>query len=108
VVGANAFAHESGIHAAGVIENSETFEPGVMTPQMVGAQREVVLGKHSGTHAVRQHLEDEGFDPSDEQVRAVTKKVKAHAAGDEVVTKSVLRAFAGEVGVERERGEVTA
>jgi len=108
VVGANAFAHESGIHAAGVIENSETFEPGVMTPQMVGAQREVVLGKHSGTHAVRQHLVDEGFDPTEQEVRAVTKKVKAHAAGDEVVTKSVLRAFAGEVGVERERGEVTA
>jgi len=108
VVGANAFAHESGIHAAGVIENSETFEPGVMTPEMVGAEREVVLGKHSGTHAVRQHLEDAGFAPSDDEVRAVTRKVKAHAADDEVVTEAVLRAFAGEVGVHRERGEVTA
>lgn len=108
VVGANAFAHESGIHAAGVIENSETFEPGVMTPEMVGAEREVVLGKHSGTHAVRQHLEDAGFVPSDDEVRAVTRKVKAHAADDEVVTQAVLRAFAGEVGVHRERGEVTA
>jgi len=110
VVGANAFAHESGIHAAGVIENSETFEPGVMTPEMVGTEREVVLGKHSGTHAVRQHLEDAGFAPSDEEVRAVTRKVKAHAAddGDAAVTRAVLRAFAGEVGVRRERGEVTA
>jgi len=108
VVGANAFAHESGIHAAGVIENSETFEPGVMTPEMVGAEREVVLGKHSGTHAVRQHLEDAGFAPTDDEVRAVTEKVKAHAADDEVVTEAVLRAFAGEVGVHRERGEVTA
>ena len=108
VVGANAFAHESGIHAAGVIENSETFEPGVMTPEMVGAEREVVLGKHSGTHAVRQHLEDAGFAPTDDEVRAVTRKVKAHAADEEVVTQAVLRAFAGEVGVHRERGEVTA
>ncbi|MDL0130929.1 2-isopropylmalate synthase [Halobacterium salinarum] len=108
VVGANAFAHESGIHAAGVIENSETFEPGVMTPEMVGAEREVVLGKHSGTHAVRQHLEDAGFAPTDDEVRAVTRKVKAHAADDQAVTEKVLKAFAGEVGVHRERGEVTA
>jgi 2-isopropylmalate synthase len=108
VVGANAFAHESGIHAAGVIENSETFEPGVMTPEMVGAEREVVLGKHSGTHAVRRHLEDAGFEPDDDEVRAVTRKVKAHASEDQAVTENVLKAFAGEVGVQRERGEVTA
>ncbi|MCD2204816.1 LeuA family protein [Halobacterium sp. KA-6] len=108
VVGAHAFAHESGIHAAGVIENSETFEPGVMTPEMVGAEREVVLGKHTGTHAVRDHLEDAGYDPTDEEVREVTKKVKAHAGDDEVVTDAVLRAFAGEVGIERATEEVTA
>ncbi|NIB99995.1 2-isopropylmalate synthase [Halobacterium sp. R2-5] len=108
VVGANAFAHESGIHAAGVLENSETFEPGVMTPEMVGAEREVVLGKHSGTHAVRDQLEEAGYDPTDEEVREVTKKVKAHAGDDEVVTDAVLRAFAGEVGVDRVTEEVKA
>jgi len=108
VVGANAFAHESGIHAAGVLENSETFEPGVMTPEMVGAEREVVLGKHSGTHAVRDQLEDAGYDPTDEEVREVTKRVKAHAGDDEVVTDAVLRAFAGEVGVDRLTEEVKA
>ncbi|WP_232702731.1 LeuA family protein [Halobacterium wangiae] len=108
VVGANAFAHESGIHAAGVIENSETFEPGVMTPEMVGAEREVVLGKHTGTHAVRQHLEEAGYDPTDTEVRAVTKKVKAHASDKDVVTEADLRAFAGEVGVERAAEEVRA
>ncbi len=108
VVGANAFVHESGIHAAGVIENSETFEPGVMTPEMVGAEREVVLGKHSGTHAIRRHLEEAGFEPTDDEVREITRKVKAHAADGDVVTDAVLRAFAGEAGVERERGEVTA
>jgi 2-isopropylmalate synthase len=108
IVGANAFTHESGIHAAGVIENSETFEPGVMTPEMVGAQREVVLGKHSGTHAVRKHLQEAGYDPSDTEVRAVTKKVKAHASDEDVVTEADLRAFAGEVGVERATEEVHA
>jgi len=108
VVGANAFAHESGIHAAGVIENSETFEPGVMTPEMVGAEREVVLGKHSGTHAVRKHLQEAGFDPTETEVRAVTRKVKGHASGERVVTEADLRAFAGEVGVERAGEEVRA
>ena len=62
VVGDNAFSHESGIHAAGVIENSDTFEPGVMTPEMVGARRQFVLGKHTGTHAVRMYLRDAGFE----------------------------------------------
>jgi len=52
VVGDNAFSPTSGIHAAGVIENSDTFEPGVMTPEMVGAERKLVMGKHTGTHSV--------------------------------------------------------
>ncbi|MFC3477242.1 LeuA family protein [Halobacterium litoreum] len=108
VVGANAFAHESGIHAAGVIENSETFEPGVMTPEMVGTEREVVLGKHSGTHAVRQHLREAGYDPTETEVREVTRKVKAHASDEGAVTDADVRAFAGEVGVERAQEEVSA
>jgi len=99
VVGDNAFAHESGIHAAGVIENSDTFEPGVMTPEMVGAERELVLGKHTGTHSVRQRLEEAGYDPSDEEVREVTRRVKDYAADDNRVTVSDLEAFASEVGV---------
>jgi 2-isopropylmalate synthase len=101
VVGDNAFAHESGIHAAGVIENSDTFEPGVMTPGMVGAERELVLGKHTGTHSVRERLQEVGYDPSDEEVREVTRRVKEHAAADNRVTVSDLESFAGEVGVAR-------
>jgi len=102
VVGDNAFAHESGIHAAGVIENSDTFEPGVMTPEMVGAERSVVLGKHTGTHAVRQHLEDAGYEPSDQEVREVTREVKDYAAEKQRVTAKDLHRFAADVGVERE------
>jgi 2-isopropylmalate synthase len=103
VVGDNAFAHESGIHAAGVIENSDTFEPGVMTPEMVGAQRELVLGKHTGTHSVRERLQDAGFAPSDEEVRAVTRHVKDYGAEKQRVTMSDLKEFAREEGVEREQ-----
>ncbi|WP_135820693.1 LeuA family protein [Halostella litorea] len=108
VVGDNAFAHESGIHAAGVIENSDTFEPGVMTPEMVGAQRELVLGKHTGNHSVRERLQDAGFDPTDDQVRAVTRRVKDYGAEKQRVTMSDLKEFAREEGVEREQEEVRA
>jgi 2-isopropylmalate synthase len=101
VVGDNAFAHESGIHAAGVIENSDTFEPGVMTPEMVGAERSVVLGKHTGTHAVRQHLEEAGYDPTDDEVRKVTRDVKDYAAEKRRVTAKDLHRFASAIGVER-------
>ena len=100
VVGANAFAHESGIHAAGIIENSDTFEPGVMTPEMIGVQRELVLGKHTGTHAVRQHLRDAGFDPTEDQVREVTRRVKDFGAEKNRVNRKTLLEFARDVGVE--------
>ncbi len=99
VVGDNAFSHESGIHAAGVIENADTFEPGVMTPEMVGAERELVLGKHTGTHSVRERLRDIGFDPTDQEVREVTRRVKEAGARSERITVATLEELAREVGV---------
>jgi len=99
IVGDNAFAHESGIHAAGVIENSDTFEPGVMTPEMVGAERELVLGKHTGTHSVRERLEEIGFAPTDDEVRAVTRRVKEFGSNTGRVTVARLKEFAREVGI---------
>ncbi len=105
VVGDNAFAHESGIHAAGVMENTDTFEPGVMTPEMVGASREFVLGKHTGTHSVRKRLQELDYDPSDSEVRAVTKLVKEFGAEKEQVTDSVITRFAEEVGVSEAESE---
>ncbi len=101
VVGDNAFSHESGIHAAGVIENADTFEPGVMTPEMVGAERELVLGKHTGQHSVRERLEDAGYEPTDEEVREITRRVKDFGAEKQRVTMDELEKFAREVGVER-------
>ena len=106
IVGDNAFSHESGIHAAGVIENADTFEPGVMTPEMVGASRELVLGKHTGTHSVRERLVDAGFEPTDAEVREVTRMVKETGARDERVTFERLKEFARDVGVRREEVRV--
>ena len=106
IVGDNAFSHESGIHAAGVIENADTFEPGVMTPEMVGATRELVLGKHTGTHSVRERLVNAGFEPTDTEVREVTRRVKKHGAEKEQVTFERLKEFARDVGVRREEVRV--
>ncbi len=101
VVGANAFSHESGIHAAGVIENADTFEPGVMTPEMVGARRRLVLGKHTGTHSVRERLVETGFDPTETEVRAITRRVKDYGAEKRRVTVTDLERFAEAEGVAR-------
>ncbi|MBN2231359.1 MAG: 2-isopropylmalate synthase [Deltaproteobacteria bacterium] len=67
VVGANAFAHESGIHQDGVLKEKSTYE--IMTPESVGVpQNKLVMGKHSGRHAFRDKIEALGYDLSDEQV----------------------------------------
>ena len=76
VVGANAFSHESGIHSHGVIADSKTFEPGIMTPEMVGHQRKLVLGKHTGKHAVKKILNDSGLNPSEIELNAILERVK--------------------------------
>jgi 2-isopropylmalate synthase len=60
IVGANAFAHESGIHQDGMLKNAQTYE--IMTPESVGVtQSNLVLGKHSGRHAFKKKLEDLGY-----------------------------------------------
>jgi homocitrate synthase NifV len=59
IVGDNAFAHESGIHAAGVLRDPQTYEP--FPPEAVGSQRRLVLGKHSGRHLLLQILKEQGI-----------------------------------------------
>ncbi len=64
IVGANAFAHESGIHQDGVLKAAETYE--IMTPESVGLNRSrLVMGKHSGRHAFKEKLEELGYSLSD-------------------------------------------
>jgi 2-isopropylmalate synthase len=75
IIGGNAFAHESGIHQAGVLKCPETYE--IMTPQSVGrAGNEMVLGKHSGRNAVKARLEELGFALTEAQVTQMTEAVK--------------------------------
>jgi 2-isopropylmalate synthase len=73
IVGANAFAHESGIHQDGILKRRDTYE--IMRPEDVGVPASaLVLGKHSGRHALRNRLEQMGYRLSDEQFdRAFTR-----------------------------------
>ena len=75
IVGANAFAHESGIHQAGVLKNPETYE--IMTPASIGLpSNAIVMGKHSGKNAVKSKLESMGYTLDSEQIDIVLAAVK--------------------------------
>jgi len=94
IVGENAFSHESGIHSHGVLERSDTFEPGIMTPEMVGHKRRIVLGKHTGRHAVKQALEDAGFRPTAEQLQDILERIKELGDKGKQVKDADLQAIA--------------
>jgi 2-isopropylmalate synthase len=99
IVGANAFAHEAGIHQDGVLKNPMTYE--IMKPETVGlTANTLVLGKHSGRHALRSHLKNMGYDLSDDELALIFKKFKELAdkkkqVVDEdlevIVTEGILR-----------------
>jgi 2-isopropylmalate synthase len=75
VVGANAFAHESGIHQDGMLKNAATYE--IMRPETVGqADTRLVLGKHSGRHAFRDKLEAMGYPVDDQQLNQLFVRFK--------------------------------
>lgn len=78
IVGANAFAHEAGIHQDGVLKESITYE--IMTPQEVGIpSNQIVLGKHSGRHAFRSRLEEYGYFLEEDVIESAFVKFKALA-----------------------------
>jgi 2-isopropylmalate synthase len=90
IVGENAFSHESGIHAHGVIEKSDTFEPGIMTPEMVGHRRRIVLGKHTGKHSIVKKLSEIGMVLPKEQIDEILERVKELSASGKRVTDDDL------------------
>jgi 2-isopropylmalate synthase len=75
IVGANAFAHESGIHQDGMLKNAATYE--IMTPESVGLTKSsLVLGKHSGRHAFKTKLESLGYSLGDNQLNDAFARFK--------------------------------
>lgn len=94
VVGENAFSHESGIHTHGVMVRSDTFEPGIMTPEMVGHRRRIVLGKHTGKHSVAKKLSEIGMSPSKEELEEILERIKELGASGKRVTDDDLFSIA--------------
>ncbi|TCS60986.1 2-isopropylmalate synthase [Varunaivibrio sulfuroxidans] len=75
IVGANAFAHESGIHQDGMLKHAGTYE--IMSPESVGLnQSKLVLGKHSGRHAFKEKLKDLGYEFGDNAVEDAFRRFK--------------------------------
>ena len=73
IVGANAFSHEAGIHQDGIIKSRMTYE--IMTPESVGIKHStLVLGKHSGRHALKKRFEELGYSLSSEEIENVYKE----------------------------------
>ncbi len=74
VVGENAFTHESGIHTQGVLANPLTYEP--IAPELVGCQRRIAAGKHSGSNAIHADLNNMGLKPTESQFKQIFQRIK--------------------------------
>jgi 2-isopropylmalate synthase len=96
VVGANAFAHEAGIHQDGIIKNPQTYE--IISPETVGVpSRSLVLGKHSGRNALRTTLRDLGYEATDAELAEVYRRVTALADQSKTVRMRDIVGIAHEV-----------
>ena len=102
IVGQNAFAHEAGIHQDGMLKERSTYE--IMRPEDVGIPRtELVLGKHSGRHALKQRVADLGYHLTDEQLnrlfeefkRLADRKKEIYDADLEALAENLLQAAVG-------------
>ncbi len=99
IVGANAFAHESGIHQDGVIKNPLTYE--IMTPQSVGlAGSTLSIGKLSGRRGLQSKLRELGFELEGEALDAVYRQAIALADAKKEVTDADLLAIVGQRATE--------
>jgi 2-isopropylmalate synthase len=97
VVGDNAFAHEAGIHQHGVLVNRETYE--IMTPETIGIpSNKLVLGKHSGRHAFKNLLDNNGVRLSDAELQRAFEEFKALCdKKKQVTTDDILALIEGEL-----------
>lgn len=95
IVGANAFAHEAGIHQDGVLKNPMTYE--IMEPEIVGlASNNLVLGKHSGRHAFRDKLAQMGYELSNEELNRLFGKFKDLADKRKEILEEDIEALVAE------------
>jgi len=96
IVGANAFAHEAGIHQHGVLSNKLTYE--IMMPEEVGwTGVNLVIGKHSGKHATEKLLKEAGYELNEEQINKITGKIKELADKKKELMREDIMAIAADV-----------
>lgn len=95
IVGANAFAHESGIHQDGLLKEKQTYE--IMKPEDVGLkQTELVLGKHSGRHAFKTRVKELGYDLAAEEIETAFYKFKRLADQKKLIFDEDIEALVSE------------
>ncbi|MHA2060037.1 MAG: 2-isopropylmalate synthase, partial [Candidatus Ranarchaeia archaeon] len=96
VVGGNAFSHEAGIHAQGVMNKPRTFEP--YRPEMVGQTRRIVIGKHSGHNSIEATLKQLGYsDLNKENLTSIISYIKETAARKKRIYEEDIRAIVNDV-----------
>ncbi len=92
IVGSNAFAHESGIHQDGMLKNPTTYE--IMRPEDIGLKRsKLVMGKHSGRHALNERLQELGYQLSPEELDKIFTRFKNLADQKKEITDQDLEAL---------------
>lgn len=92
ITGANAFAHEAGIHQHGMLKNRETYE--IMTPESIGlTENKMILGKHSGRHALEEKLRQLGYTVTPSSLDSIFEKFKALADSKKVVNDKDIEAL---------------
>ena len=104
IVGANAFAHEAGIHQDGVLKDAQTYE--IMTPESVGLKKStLVMGKHSGRHAFREKLRELGYDEFGDNAlhEAFTRFKDLADQKKEIFDEDILALVDDEIGRANER-----
>lgn len=89
IVGENAFAHESGIHIAALLENDRTYE--LFSPELVGGKREFILGKHSGGKALCYMARQMGFILSDAETDFILEEIKHMSEDKRILRRDELR-----------------
>ena len=88
IVGDNAFTHESGIHVHGILCKPETYEP--ISPELFGRERRVVIGKHSGSHAIAEILKKHGLMLASNEISEVLREVKERGDRGEVISEDLI------------------
>jgi D-citramalate synthase len=92
IVGGNAFTHEAGIHVHGLLANTATYEP--ITPELVGRERKIVLGKHAGRSSVVLALKELGLSANDKQIDDIVIRMKELGDKGKRVTDADLQTIA--------------